>query len=673
MIFIPCFIFLISISLFLNLKFSFAFLFFLIFILLFKKSVKKLILVKYCLIISIILVSIHFIKIGLISCSNYYLVIEKKENYSVLFDGINKYYFNTKYLNLYVDEFDLIKINSINFSDLNFVTLESSFNFNEYLKTKGIIKVVEGTPKIIFNFPINNFAIKNNLLNNIRNEEVRNYIDLLLFNIKNYDDFYYKLSNLQIISLFTLSSIFINYVFNFLYKIFKYIFKEEVAYLFSFIILIPYFFLNQSNFIITKFIVFFIIKSINKYILKNKYEHLDILSISGILFLTFNDYLIINNSFNISFFISFSIYFINSSYNGSSKIIKKIYSKLFLFLFFIPIILKFNYSINILSLLYNFVFFNFNKNIYLISFLFLIFKSNSILEFIILKYINLINLFPSDIFKINIPNFSDSILIFYYLILFLFIFYKEINFKKVYQIISIIYLLFMSFYSLPLENYLYFTISFINVGQGDSTLITYKNKNYLIDTGGLTYNDVAKNVLVPYFRKNRIYKIDYCFITHYDFDHYGALESLQESFKIKDLYDYDNFDLYNGELEIKNLNKYKDLYDDENDKSLVLYFNFKNISFLLMGDASKNIESMILKDNSLIHANYIKLGHHGSNTSSSKEFLIDLNPDEVIISCGLNNKYKHPSIETINTLKELNIKYRRTDLEGTIKYKFLNI
>ena len=151
----------------------------------------------------------------------------------------------------------------------------------------------------------------------------------------------------------------------FLYKVLKYIFKEKVAYLFSFLILIPYLFLNQSNFIIAKFIGFFIFKSINKYILNNKYKHLDILSISGIIFLVFNDYLIINNSFNISFFISFSIYFINNSYNGINKIVKKLYFKVFLFLFFIPIILKFNNSINLLSLIYNFLFFSLNKNIYL--------------------------------------------------------------------------------------------------------------------------------------------------------------------------------------------------------------------------------------------------------------------------------------------------------------------
>ena len=215
MIFIPCFIFLISISLFLNFKFAYAFIFLLIFIFLFKKSIKKLVLVKYCLIISIILVLIHLLKISLISYSNYYLVIEKKENYSLLFDGFNKYYINTKYSNLYIDEFDLIKINNLNFDNLNFVSLESSFNFNEYLKAKGVVKVIEGSYELIIDFPINNFSIKNNILNKIKSEEVKNYIDLLLFNIKNYDDFYYKLSNLQLISLFTLSSIFINYVFNF--------------------------------------------------------------------------------------------------------------------------------------------------------------------------------------------------------------------------------------------------------------------------------------------------------------------------------------------------------------------------------------------------------------------------------------------------------------------------
>ena len=88
-----------------------------------------------------------------------------------------------------------------------------------------------------------------------------------------------------------------------------------------------------------------------------------------------------------------------------------------------------------------------------------------------------------------------------------------------------------------------------------------------------------------------------------------------------------------------------------------------------MGDASKDVEEVIMKDFN-VDADYIKLGHHGSKTSTGEEFIRAVSPKEAIISCGLNNYYGHPNKEVLDILEKENIKIRRTDLEGTISYYF---
>ena len=89
-----------------------------------------------------------------------------------------------------------------------------------------------------------------------------------------------------------------------------------------------------------------------------------------------------------------------------------------------------------------------------------------------------------------------------------------------------------------------------------------------------------------------------------------------------------------------------------------------------MGDASKNVEYRIIKEYPNLDVDYLKCGHHGSNTSTSEEFIETITPNEAIISCGENNKYGHPNKEVISTLTKYNVEIRRTDTEGTITYKF---
>lgn len=216
-------------------------------------------------------------------------------------------------------------------------------------------------------------------------------------------------------------------------------------------------------------------------------------------------------------------------------------------------------------------------------------------------------------------------------------------------------------------------IHFINVGQGDSTLIIHQKQTILIDTGGSLYQDIAKKTLIPFLKKKRIYSLDYVIVTHDDYDHNGAFASLNENFVVKKYIDHKKeFPLIiNDDFIIKNLNIYASSDEmDDNDKSLVLYFAIKNTSFLLMGDAPKWVESKIIKDNPQLNCDILKIGHHGSNTSTSEYFIDCVRPKQAIISVGKHNNYGHPSDSVLAILKAYDIRIRRTDIESTISFIF---
>ena len=122
-----------------------------------------------------------------------------------------------------------------------------------------------------------------------------------------------------------------------------------------------------------------------------------------------------------------------------------------------------------------------------------------------------------------------------------------------------------------------------------------------------------------------------------------------------------------------NIDKYKlqflntKEYDNENDNSNVIYLEFNNSKFLFMGDAGIEKEKDILDKYNLKNIDFLKVGHHGSNTSSSKEFINSINPKYSLISVGKNNRYGHPKKLVLDTLG--NSKIYRTDLDGSIEIK----
>lgn len=205
-------------------------------------------------------------------------------------------------------------------------------------------------------------------------------------------------------------------------------------------------------------------------------------------------------------------------------------------------------------------------------------------------------------------------------------------------------------------------VTFIDVGQGDATLISNLNYKILIDTGSAyNYHKLKKTLY-----EEGVYTLDYLLISHNDEDHCGNVDNLMRDFKIKktvyDKYDIAYKDLYFNCLDVG-------IFDNDNDNSVVYYLDINDYSFLFTGDISKNVERLIVNRYAIDKVNCLKVSHHGSATGTSSYFVGKILPDYAIIST--NGKYNHPHKETLDTLNSYLVDTLITKELGNIKFNFI--
>lgn len=231
-------------------------------------------------------------------------------------------------------------------------------------------------------------------------------------------------------------------------------------------------------------------------------------------------------------------------------------------------------------------------------------------------------------------------------------------------------------------------VYYFDVGQADSILIRENDNNILIDAG----NNEDGEKLVNYLKNDlNIEKFNMVVGTHPHEDHIGGLDNVIDSFEIDTILmpnatstsktfenvldsiekkDYKiTVPKINEEFNYNNIN-IKVLYTgtdekDLNNTSIVLKLTYQNNKFLFMGDATSKVEKKLLNED--IKSDVLKIGHHGSEYSTTKNFLDKVNPQYAIIEVGKNNTYKHPKEITLDKLNKKNIKIYRTDIDGTIK------
>lgn len=283
-------------------------------------------------------------------------------------------------------------------------------------------------------------------------------------------------------------------------------------------------------------------------------------------------------------------------------------------------------------------------------------------------------------------------------------FKKNNDFKRIVLIVILdIVIIFQSFVQ---DNFLKngVEIYFLDVGQGDSTIIrTAKNKTIVIDGGEGEKSgfDYGKNVLFPFLINKGVRKIDFLIFSHFDSDHCGGLIYLLENIKVDNILIGKQFEKNenleyivnlankkhvkiielqagnkiniekNSSLEILWPSETENISENSiNNNSLVCKFVYKNFSMLLTGDIESIAEEKLLgkyKNTNRLNANILKIAHHGSKTSSIQEFLDEVNPKIALIGVGRKNKFGHPNQEVLERLKEKGIQIYRTDQNGEIQ------
>jgi competence protein ComEC len=236
-------------------------------------------------------------------------------------------------------------------------------------------------------------------------------------------------------------------------------------------------------------------------------------------------------------------------------------------------------------------------------------------------------------------------------------------------------------------------VHFIDVGQGDSTLIQCPDGTTILIDGGKIW---CYTFLGDYLRRARVEKIDYLMVSHPHGDHYGGLIKILKTFKVgtllvsgqKDTTDhYQRFmetveslkgvkyklaragDRYSfGDVELLIMHPSSRLPDAVNDCSIIAKLIYGNESFLFTGDAEEDAELEAIGRGYNMKSTILKVAHHGSRTSTDQYFLSRVSPDEAVIFVGENNGYGHPTPQVLRRLKRGGIKTYRTDLDGTILY-----
>lgn len=303
--------------------------------------------------------------------------------------------------------------------------------------------------------------------------------------------------------------------------------------------------------------------------------------------------------------------------------------------------------------------------------------------------------------QMYVPRYA----IFFVIVIYILIFCRKLKCKKyVYSFLTIgvSILLIVNFTDVYQDR---MRINFIDVGQGDSCLIRYKGTNIMIDSGGsLSKNkdgksyDIGENVLNNYLLNRGITRLDYIMASHFDEDHSQGFIFLLKNMKVKNVIiseQYKTSSIYEqfkqickkqniqiiyvksgDEIRIKDL-AFKILHPKSkenqisenplNNNAIVCMVKYKNRRILFTGDIEKVAENEMVKEyTNGLKADILKVGHHGSKTSTTKEFLDLINPSVALIGVGQNNKFGHPNEDVIKRLEEKNIQIYRTDEMGEI-------
>lgn len=578
-------------------------------------------------------------------------------------------------------------------------SVPNTFDYRHYLRIKHINYLFEGE-KIVSLKRNNNvyYMLKNTIYNYINHFKSKSYIKMLLIgdtsevNKEIIDSFREN----GISHLFAISGTQVTLLAEIIIKSLKKMrCSEKLGYIMSNIFTFCYLFITNSPPAVLRAVLSFLLSSINKY---NYFyiSSVNIFLLTLAITLLINPFYIYDLGFLYSYIISFSLILCSKILDSSKKFKTLLLTSIISFLVSIPVSLYTFYQINVLSIIYNLFYVPFvNSILFPLAILTLIFP---FLDNILLIFIRVLETTSTAISTISLGKliFSKTIFIIY-IIYFLVLYLLYHTRKKIFIIAFAVLLIFhYNIVTIFPKDY----ITMIDIGQGDSILISSKGKNMLIDTGGkMRYKgakweevsspaNITDNITIPYLKSKGIRKLDYLVLTHGDYDHLGEAINILQKFRVDQIYineghinyyEREIIKKYNtnilkekmiinlGNFSFQSLNK--DL-NDENDSSIILYGVYDAYQMLFMGDASTKSERELLKNYNLSKINFLKVGHHGSKTSTSEELLKTVKPDIALISAGVDNKFHHPHQVIIDRLLHYHIKYYLTSKVGSVEIYF---
>lgn len=580
-------------------------------------------------------------------------------------------------------------------------TTPNGFNYQKYLQRKRIyyIAYANKLQKIENNTSIL-YYLKNKMIERMDQIDKTGYMRTFILGDKSLLD-EETLQNYQkngISHLFSISGMHVSLIVGIILSLLNRIsYNNLYKYSISNIILFFYVFLTDCSASILRTTIMFLLFSINK-CFSLKIRKIDIMLLTLIIAIIINPFILYDIGFQFSYLTSLTlVIFTQKIKSKKNYLIRNFYLSSICFLVSFPICIYYFYQVNTISIFLNIIMIPLVSFLIfpltLLTFVFRILQPFYEVTIIILEKIN--NVVGNiNTFEFIFSKPSIVIIILYYILIYLTLYKKEWLFLLL--IVMIIHHAYPYY-----DDHLIATVQ--DVGQGDAILIKfpYNKGNVLIDTGGTIQKrkenweqpkqeySIATDQTIPYLKSLGINSVDYMILTHGDYDHIGEAINLVTNFKVnKIIFNCGEYNDLENELisvlekkHIKYHSCIKELkmdeyklhfldtkeYDSENDNSNVIYLKFHNYKFLFMGDAGVGKEKDILEKYNLENVDFLKVGHHGSNTSSSKEFIENINPKYSLISVGKNNRYGHPKDSVLSILKDS--KVYRTDLDGSIEIK----
>lgn len=504
----------------------------------------------------------------------------------------------------------------------------------------------------------------------------------MILGVSNDSEIKEKFGKIGIVHILAISGLHINILISFLESIGKRLkFSKKYFGIFVIIFLVIYGYIINFPISMIRALSIFLLEYIAIYTYSVK-DKLSIFFISMFLVLIINPFYIYSIGFYLSYLAIFSIYYIAPKLKKIFNILPDIFViPISIQIMTFPILIYFFNAINLISFVINTAIIPLFSIFLILGFLLIFIRINllaliinSLFSFILL-IVNSISTF-SNIYEMKFYNMTFFKLILFYLFIYYILNYRFIHYKlrktsnKYILSILIIFLIFKAL--VPKV-----TVNFVDVGQGDATLIRSKNQVIMIDTGGNPMNiESSGKKLVEYLNRNGIFKIDNIFISHADMDHAGNLYYMIKNIDIENIYsnhlkkfktislnknDKLNIDrmLFHIVLDGKNENS-------SNDSSIVILANIFDKKLLFTGDIEENEKDIILNEN----IDILKVSHHGSKYSTSNIFLENNSIDNAIISVGKDNRYGHPHDELLKRLERNNISIYRTDKDGNIEITF---